>query len=461
MPLLLATLYSDSQAAVHTISQPQQSRPEFASLSYSYTDHNVEWSTDLGSGYGGYDILTLAANVEIQVYFGLLDKLNYYVEDNPVDGLLGLAPVRYGSDFSSILDQIVNDLDSPVITVWTNSSGSGNGTNVGTLGSVDTEHCQNNWIYVPQEQNVNAYTFELYSIEMTLDGENKTRKLLTKMLFKPYSTEMVMGKHLKPLVVNATKAVYNSSTGLYKAFLLISTQQKMIWRLCIEMDGVIKRAYGPSLELITRPGEKVGELEAPSPIAVVLRSLSKFYYGVYGLRLPEGIDRKEITCHWDEEKQSCVLEASCTNEKPMTGLMTGTEVVFGGFTASSFTPNPSHPHIYTVTYNSQNSSFAAGIPTDPMQSFFNTNPVQWKFNNLGVKDIALEYKILEASLTKNDNQKSKKDVSFDPNNYGEQYTITNPLIKINHYDDDEENAGSMFGNFQNPYANNPFEKKDN
>uniref|UniRef100_A0A915E450 Uncharacterized protein n=1 Tax=Ditylenchus dipsaci TaxID=166011 RepID=A0A915E450_9BILA len=152
-------------------------------------------------------------------------------------------------------------------------------------------------------------------------------------------------------------------------------EKKKAWKVDGQVAG-FKTSYEKDFTFITVLGSDIwllnGEL---CKLIVIWKSGHLFGWGHPEVRAEPLLRhyRKEITCHWDEEKQSCMLEAVPHNEKPKT--------------ASSFTPNPAHPHVYTVMYNSQNSSFAAGIPTDPMQSFFNTNPVQWKFNNLASRTL--------------------------------------------------------------------------
>jgi len=68
---------------------------------------------------------------------------------------------------------------------------------------------------------------------------------------------------------------------------------KKLWRLSIGMNGGIKRPYGPNIEVVTRPGEELPNGHtAPARLSVYLRSETKFYFGVIGLRVPTGIERK-------------------------------------------------------------------------------------------------------------------------------------------------------------------------
>jgi hypothetical protein len=71
------------------------------------------------------------------------------------------------------------------------------------------------------------------------------------------------------------------------------SSQKKQWRFPIEMDGLIKRPYNPSIEMVTRPGEELPKgYTAPARLSVLLRSQTELCYGVMGLRIPVGVERK-------------------------------------------------------------------------------------------------------------------------------------------------------------------------
>uniref|UniRef100_A0A915CND8 Peptidase A1 domain-containing protein n=1 Tax=Ditylenchus dipsaci TaxID=166011 RepID=A0A915CND8_9BILA len=77
------------------------------------------------------------------------------------------------SDLTSVLDQLADVLDEPVITIWTNNTRYGNGSSVVTIGAIDSEHCESNWIHTPQNsKKYYPYTFHVSSAEMTINGTN-------------------------------------------------------------------------------------------------------------------------------------------------------------------------------------------------------------------------------------------------------------------------------------------------
>uniref|UniRef100_A0A915DNE7 Uncharacterized protein n=1 Tax=Ditylenchus dipsaci TaxID=166011 RepID=A0A915DNE7_9BILA len=123
-------------------------------------------------------------------------------------------------------------LDEPVITIWTNNSADGNGSSVGTLGAVDTEHCQSNWIYVPQDSNkYYPYSFHVSSVELTLNGTKQQLGLNKTMVVDQYVDSMYLPASLKPWFVNATNAIYDSNSGYYKVDCDVSKAAKLVFNI--------------------------------------------------------------------------------------------------------------------------------------------------------------------------------------------------------------------------------------
>jgi len=246
--------------------------------------------------------------------------------------------------------------------------------------------------------------------------------------------------------------------------------QKKLWRLPIEMDGKIKRPYTPSIEVVTRPGEELPNgYRAPARLSVLLRSQTSLYYGVMGLRLPVGVERKEITCQWDEDEQTCILEAPYTGPAPVEGshlVMMGMENSFNGNQMSRYDKysgnNPAR--LYNVMFDSKASNFVSGAPTDMMAAVMGRDrQVQWSMNLIGVDDIVLPYEIVDIEA---DEEGAEKFPPKEPREYPEdffdgdggyerQYWFRNPIIKLSHYDGGPSNV-EIF-NSTNPYGRNPFE----
>uniref|UniRef100_A0A915CNF4 Peptidase A1 domain-containing protein n=1 Tax=Ditylenchus dipsaci TaxID=166011 RepID=A0A915CNF4_9BILA len=145
--------------------------------SSTFTDPNYNFTSWFGDGHVANDTLALSGTLKSKVEFGLLDSKEYFLSRYSYDGYLGLAPPSItqsvSSDLTSVLDQLADVLDEPVITIWTNNTRYGNGSSVVTIGAIDSEHCESNWIHTPQNsKKYYPYTFHVSSAEMTINGTN-------------------------------------------------------------------------------------------------------------------------------------------------------------------------------------------------------------------------------------------------------------------------------------------------
>uniref|UniRef100_A0A915DQ51 Peptidase A1 domain-containing protein n=1 Tax=Ditylenchus dipsaci TaxID=166011 RepID=A0A915DQ51_9BILA len=226
----------DSKANLSSVDKNIPPKNTFSSSdSSTFTDLNENFTSWLGNGHVANDILALSDTLQSKVDFGVLDTLGYALASSPIDGLLGLAPSIYNSVSSNlpvVLNQLAGVLDEPVITIWTSNTGFGNGSSVGTLGAIDTEHCESNWIYVPQISSAyDPYSFHVSSVEMTLNGNKQTLSLDKKIIVEPYSTNMYLPESLRPWLVNSTNAVYDSDGGYYKVDCDISKATKLVFNI--------------------------------------------------------------------------------------------------------------------------------------------------------------------------------------------------------------------------------------
>uniref|UniRef100_A0A915D0Q1 Peptidase A1 domain-containing protein n=1 Tax=Ditylenchus dipsaci TaxID=166011 RepID=A0A915D0Q1_9BILA len=147
-----------------------------SSQSSSFTAANLNFTSWLGNGYVANDILALGENLKSKVDFGLLNTAGY------------LFLIILWMDYFWLHRALIHlVLDEPVITIWTNNNLSGNGSSVGTLGALDSEHCESNWAFIPQ-----------------------------------------LGR---PWLVNATNAVYDSNSGYYKVDCDTSKAAKIVFNI--------------------------------------------------------------------------------------------------------------------------------------------------------------------------------------------------------------------------------------
>jgi len=184
-----------------------------SSLSSTYTDLNLNLTSAMGNGHIGNDILAIGNTLKTKIDFGIVDYPVF--TDYFKAGVLGLSPLFYiqKNNSTRVLDQIVDSLDQPVISIYSNGTCLER-ANIVTIGALDTENCQSNWIYVPRVSNRHfSYAFHLSSVELTVNGEKKTVGLNATMTLDPFSTFIYLPKALEPYLVNATNAVYNSTIG--------------------------------------------------------------------------------------------------------------------------------------------------------------------------------------------------------------------------------------------------------
>uniref|UniRef100_A0A915CY60 Uncharacterized protein n=1 Tax=Ditylenchus dipsaci TaxID=166011 RepID=A0A915CY60_9BILA len=188
----------------------------------------------VGSGksayaYIGSDIVNLGkfgTNISFAILKQLPSEMLYY----PIDGMLGLSWNNTANNIS-VFQQIADQLDSPVISVWLNRDFIySNGTGEVTIGEEDTENCKNDWQHVSEKltdrQMSNAQSDTLYSSNDYFVYVNTVAYLKDNI-----SVIEKVGKPLKiaceneqrgrvslsvmNALTNATNALYNSSIDSY------------------------------------------------------------------------------------------------------------------------------------------------------------------------------------------------------------------------------------------------------
>lgn len=151
--------------------------------------------------------------------FVVADKLPYFLNYYAIDGVLGFGPSKKSwFNVSVVADEVVSQLDKPLVSVYVNQNSAGNGTGQVTLGAEDGDNCQSNWVYVPNtkywEKQGYAYTVHVSSADVTISGQATTVNLDSNVTFAawpafdvPYSAQTVF--------VNGTGATYNETYGVY------------------------------------------------------------------------------------------------------------------------------------------------------------------------------------------------------------------------------------------------------
>ncbi|KAI1710867.1 eukaryotic aspartyl protease domain-containing protein [Ditylenchus destructor] len=125
--------------------------------------------------------------------FLVADKVPYFINYYPVDGLLGLSPSKKSYfNVSIVSDDLV------------------------TLGAEDSDNCQSTWSYVPSLKYYASSPFTVHasSAEVTIGGQLTTVNLDANVTFMSWPA-LDVSYAAKDLFVNGTGAIYNESVGYY------------------------------------------------------------------------------------------------------------------------------------------------------------------------------------------------------------------------------------------------------
>ncbi|KAI1694343.1 eukaryotic aspartyl protease domain-containing protein [Ditylenchus destructor] len=183
------------------------------------------YSMESGSnGHRGQDIVN-ANGQDLKITFGVLDYANYYYfRGYMIDAILGLSPAdqRKGyqtANLTTVVKQIANQLDSPVVTIWSESSRGGDGTGQITLGALDTDHCERNWIFMPKTEissYYSGYTVHLATMEGTWpNGTQETFKANVDVSIVPNVKGIIVDSDWVPLFRNISEAVWDEDVQEY------------------------------------------------------------------------------------------------------------------------------------------------------------------------------------------------------------------------------------------------------
>ncbi|KAI1699866.1 eukaryotic aspartyl protease domain-containing protein [Ditylenchus destructor] len=168
-------------------------------------------------GHKAQDVLNIGSISATIKSFIVADKVSYFLNNYPVDGILGLSPMKKSYyNVSVVADDLIDQLDKPIISVFVNESIGGIGTGQVTLGAEDTDNCQSSWSYVPAVTDFKdtPFTVHVSSMEVTIEGELTTVNLdhnitVTNVpaFYVPISA--------RDALVNGTGATYDIHTGEY------------------------------------------------------------------------------------------------------------------------------------------------------------------------------------------------------------------------------------------------------
>ncbi|KAI1700077.1 eukaryotic aspartyl protease domain-containing protein [Ditylenchus destructor] len=193
------------------------------SSTYSPVAGSYYSSLSSSRGHRGQDIVN-ANGKDLTVTLGVLDyAYAYYFTGNGVDGFLGLSPGEQtysnNANLTTVVKQIANQLDSPVVSVWSESSRDGDGSGQITLGALDTDHCESNWMFMPRtdpNSYYSGYTVHLATVEGTWpNGTHQTYKANLDVSIVPDQTGIVVDAEWVSLFRNISNAVWDKEVQQY------------------------------------------------------------------------------------------------------------------------------------------------------------------------------------------------------------------------------------------------------
>ncbi|KAI1709826.1 eukaryotic aspartyl protease domain-containing protein [Ditylenchus destructor] len=200
-----------------------------ASLTYSQVDGRYYDAWIDGTGHIGNDIVRVNGQ-DYNLTFAVLDSVYYPYFDNRgygLDGVLGLSPgnrsqyATANANLTSTLNQIADQLDGPVITTWMNSSREGDDNGQITLGDLDTDHCESNWMFTPRTESENFVQFSGYTVHLATmegtwpNGTQQTFKANVDLAILPHGMGLTVEADWVPLFKKISNAVYDSRVMQY------------------------------------------------------------------------------------------------------------------------------------------------------------------------------------------------------------------------------------------------------
>ncbi|KAI1714929.1 eukaryotic aspartyl protease domain-containing protein [Ditylenchus destructor] len=184
-------------------------------------------------GHLGNDMVQMGS-LNFNITFVIWDDVYFYFRGDyyqlykNVSGILGLSPAsqlngtNWYMNMTSTVAQLIGQMDQPLITVWSNSSHSGEGSGLLTFGAEDTDHCESNWIYTTKltpdgktSLYYSGYTVHLDTIHGTwTNGTEQTFEIDLDLAIVPDISCIVLPWDYAKFFWNISKAVYHDHGDL-------------------------------------------------------------------------------------------------------------------------------------------------------------------------------------------------------------------------------------------------------
>jgi hypothetical protein len=139
--------------------QPKSGHPKkkfVKSKSNTFINNNtqvsIEYATGTASGVLGTDTVRFGRFTDKSQGFGVMNSLDDDIGYMPMDGIFGLAfPSLSAFGVTPPVQRVLGQMDKPLFTIWLDNhpKPSAMYTGVISFGKVDSQHCKNDWNYVP------------------------------------------------------------------------------------------------------------------------------------------------------------------------------------------------------------------------------------------------------------------------------------------------------------------------
>ncbi|KAI1695034.1 eukaryotic aspartyl protease domain-containing protein [Ditylenchus destructor] len=184
----------------------------FVVMSGNFSDYG-------GDGNLGQDVIYFGESSSLQIAFGVITKLSWHYENEPIDGTLGLSPQNSSNGISDVLSQIGGQLDEPTFSFWSNINIYGNGTGQLTIGAEDPVHCQPNWVDAPRVSSSSSpYGVNVQRASGNKNGQYSRVNINATFSISPntWSPRISAPKAIFDLLINVSNAKYNESNGFWQ-----------------------------------------------------------------------------------------------------------------------------------------------------------------------------------------------------------------------------------------------------
>ncbi|KAI1701513.1 eukaryotic aspartyl protease domain-containing protein [Ditylenchus destructor] len=254
------------------------------SSSSTYVDKNGNFTDyPCGKGINGSDQIKVD-DVSANVVMGVItDKIGYYLRYYPVDGVLGLNPTAPYTNADNLVSQLVGTMDNPIMSWWQNMSRYNEGIAQLTLGGEDTDNCQSNYVYAPQQHRNGTYgDYGVHIASAQIDGvsDNEVSLNTTTSLW-PDQGRIYCSYDFFYVLTNASNAVFNETSDEWEVDCDLSKTKNII----LNIGGSGDKADGTTKQLILTGADYIYHWQYdntcvvyayPSEYAQVLELSSRF-----------------------------------------------------------------------------------------------------------------------------------------------------------------------------------------